>query len=102
MIARMGSTDDDDDPHAAPDRAIILARRRRFVAAALTGLTTSTLVTACPCLKIAAPDQPEPSTGHEPEVPEDTERQDDGDAAEDAMPVDVPAETAAPEKERES
>ncbi|MCA9710235.1 MAG: hypothetical protein KDK70_30625 [Myxococcales bacterium] len=53
-------TDDD----SRSDRDAILARRRRFVAAALTGLTTSTLATACPCLKVAQPEpEPEPSTG---------------------------------------
>ncbi|MCA9654778.1 MAG: hypothetical protein H6712_30580 [Myxococcales bacterium] len=45
-----------DDPERDLDREAILARRRRFVAAALTGLTTSTLATACPCLKVAQPD----------------------------------------------
>ena len=53
----------DDDTRTRLDREAILARRRRFVAAAITGLTTSTLATACPCLKV---DQPgEGSTSEE-------------------------------------
>ncbi len=50
---------DDSDRH---DRDAILARRRRFVAAALGGLTTSTLATACPCLDVAGPMPPETET----------------------------------------
>ena len=46
----------DDDTTETEDRETILARRTRFVAAAIAGLTTSTLATACPCLKVAAPD----------------------------------------------
>ncbi|MEM7159854.1 MAG: hypothetical protein AAF799_43845 [Myxococcota bacterium] len=37
------------------DRAAILARRQRFVTAALAGITTSTLATACPCLDVEPP-----------------------------------------------
>lgn len=37
------------------DRAAILARRQRFVTAALAGITTSTLATACPCLDVDVP-----------------------------------------------
>ncbi len=64
------------------DRAAILARRRRFVAAALTGLTTSTLATACPCLKVA-PDEPmpPPDDSGESASATDTEGASSGDGA---------------------
>ena len=61
------------DDETRQDREAILARRRRFVAATLTGLTTSTLATACPCLKAAPPEpEPRPSTqGDESEEADD-------------------------------
>jgi len=68
---------DDDENDARIDREAILARRRRFIAATLTGLTTSTLATACPCLKMAPSHPPPPDSEGE-----------DGDAAEDASPQD--------------
>lgn len=43
------------DPPDDPDRAAILARRQRFVAVAMSGLATG-LCAACPCLKMAVPD----------------------------------------------
>ncbi len=51
----MSISDDDDDGAARRDREAILARRQRFFVAALAGLTTSTLATACrpqPCLRV--------------------------------------------------
>lgn len=71
----------EDEPDV--DRAAILARRRRFVAAALTGLTTSTLATACPCLKVA-PDEPippPPDDSGESVSATDTEGASSGDAS---------------------
>jgi hypothetical protein len=70
---------DDDDTRARIDREAILARRRRFVAAALTGLTTSTLATACPCLKMAPATTPAEPDG-------DGQPRDDGDPVEEASP----------------
>ncbi|MCX4244436.1 hypothetical protein [Paraliomyxa miuraensis] len=82
-------TSEDDDGRARIDREAILARRRRFVAATLTGLTTSTLATACPCLKVAPSDAPAgPDAAGEAAEPEDAARQDDGDPAEEANPYD--------------
>jgi hypothetical protein len=55
------SDDEDDDGAARRDREAILARRQRFVVAALAGLTTSTLATACrpqPCLRMVPIDVP--------------------------------------------
>ena len=49
-------TEPDDDERR--ERAAILARRQRFVAAALSGITTSTLATACACLKVATVESP--------------------------------------------
>ncbi len=49
------SISDDDEGAARRDREAILARRQRFVVAALAGLTTGTLTTACrpqPCLRV--------------------------------------------------
>jgi len=72
---------DDDENDARIDREAILARRRRFIAATLTGLTTSTLATACPCLKMAPSHPPPPDRAEAGEG-------EDGDAAEDASPQD--------------
>ena len=84
----MGTSDD--DIHARADREAILARRRRFVAAALTGLTTSTLATACPCLKIAPSEEPQNPDG-------DGQPKDDGDPVEEASPEEAGAEPRAAE-----
>jgi hypothetical protein len=59
----MTPPDDDDDDTARRDREAILARRQRFVVAALAGLTTSTLATACrprpqPCLRMVPIEAP--------------------------------------------
>lgn len=78
------STPEDDDSGTRIDREAILARRRRFVAAALTGLTTSTLATACPCLKVLPPEPAEPKGDGQPK--------DDGDPLEDASPEEGGAE----------
>ena len=78
----------DEDPEETIDREAILARRRRFVSTALTGITTSTLATACPCLDVVAP----PSEPQEPAAEADDktedEAQDDGDPVEEASPAD--------------
>jgi hypothetical protein len=76
-------TPEDDDSDARIDREAILARRRRFAAAALTGLATSTLATACPCLKMAVPESAEPHGDGQP--------QDDGDPMEEASPEEAGA-----------
>lgn len=82
---------EDEDPRARVDREAIMARRRRWVAATLTGLTTSTLATACPCLKVA------PAEPHGSPPAEDEQPHDDGDAAEQADPYEggEPAEGQA-------
>jgi len=41
-----------------PDRAAILARRKRFLAIALSGLASGISCAAQPCLKVAAPPDP--------------------------------------------
>lgn len=74
----MGTSEDDDDTRTRADREAILAPRRRFVAAALTGLTTSTLATACPCLKYAPSEPAQPDGDGQPG--------DDGDPLEEASP----------------
>jgi hypothetical protein len=69
------------DADDTSERAAILARRNRFVTTALAGLagiTGTTLATACPCLKMAAP-EPEPSS--------DSAK--DPDAGKDSAPVDT-------------
>ncbi|MCA9654780.1 MAG: hypothetical protein H6712_30590 [Myxococcales bacterium] len=94
----MGERDEEED--ARIDREAILARRRRFVVATLTGLTTSTLATACPCLKMAAPAEPDAAGPADAEAAE--EHQDDGDSVEEASPADgeIPeADEVAPEDE---
>jgi hypothetical protein len=66
----------DDDGPARSDREAIMARRQRFVAAALAGLTTSMLPTACrpqPCLRvqpIEAPNDGEAAKQASPREPE--------------------------------
>jgi hypothetical protein len=76
----VSESDDEEQGHGTrTDREAILARRRRFVVAALTGITTSTLATACPCLKIAPSEEP-----HEPQA--DGQPKDDGDPVEEASP----------------
>lgn len=77
------SESDDGDQGTRTDREAILARRRRFVVAALTGITTSTLATACPCLKVD-PGPPEPESDGQPK--------DDGDSVEEASPEEAGAE----------
>ena len=56
--------------------------------AALTGLATTTLATACPCLKVAPPESSKPDGDGQP--------RDDGDPLEEASPQ----EGGAPPEER--
>lgn len=82
------------------DREAILARRRRFVTAALTGLTTSTLATACPCLKAMPPDAPEPSPSNEGMDAESAESTEDAPESEGTPESeDAPESPDAPESE---
>lgn len=107
MSTRAG--DGDDEHQGTLDREAILARRQRFVTAALAGLTTSTLATACPCLK-AAPVSSDPyddaapaeAEAEEPDEDQDQDQDeaenDDGDSVEEASPADgeIPDERGDP------
>ncbi|MEM7154207.1 MAG: hypothetical protein AAF799_15285 [Myxococcota bacterium] len=91
------------DDQERRERAAILARRQRFVSAALTGITTSTLATACACLNVAteaAPVTPddgaeaeEPTAVEGADAPAPEEGADDGEAA--AEGAEEPAAEAA-------
>jgi hypothetical protein len=85
----VSESDDGEQDDTRTDREAILARRRRFVVAALTGITTSTLATACPCLKI--------DTGPPPEPDSDGQPKDDGDSVEEASPEEGGAERSGGE-----
>lgn len=94
------ASEEDDAPQGTLDREAILARRQRFIAATLAGLTTSTLATACPCLKTMpadpGPDAAAPADAEEQE--QDEAEHDDGDSVEEASPADgeIPDEPGDP------
>ena len=83
------------DDHERRERAAILARRQRFVAAALSGITTSTLATACACLKVATVESPAAAPDAGESEADDLTPVEDGGAAEEGEPGEEEAPTDA-------